>query len=266
MRVKRHHAAANGRLPRAVILAAGAALALSVARPAAAAPGDDANLREIGLDAAEARPLDDADLGHMRGRFVSADGQQILYFGLVAASNIQNQSGSTLSAGVAFGVNLKSGNPQVVTNATWAVQQGPGVADNGSGSPGVGLGAMSGGVGQVLQMTGEGNQGLNQAAIDMTNAAPGALMPNGIPSGAPCGSLCQASISGSGVQVLVNMPGQGDAAQAVGPQLILQGVNLNGDMMQASNSMNMVIQLGPQPSISTAGLSTILQSIPPSTR
>jgi hypothetical protein len=64
------------------------------------------------------------------------------------------------------------------------------------------------------------------------------------------------------VQVLVNMPGQGDAGQTMTPQVILQGINLNGQLMQASNSLSMTIQLGPQPAINTVGLSTILQSIP----
>jgi len=42
----------------------------------------------------------------------------------------------------------------------------------------------------------------------------------------------------------------------------LQGIQLNGDMAQATNSMSMVIQMTQATGINVLGVSTVLNSIP----
>lgn len=231
---------------------------------AIAASDNDRNLENLGLDASMAHPISDAEMGRMRGRFVADGGQQILYFGLVMQSNLTAQSGNSLSAGLAFGVNFNSGAPKVVTNLTWATQNGSSETSIGSGasaSPSP-LGGINGGIGQVIQVTGQGNQAFNQATLDLTNSTPGSLLPGGVPTGIPCGGSCQSMIQTNALKVLVDMPGQGSASQSVGPSVILQGIKLNGNMAQATNSMSMVMQLAQTPSFDTLAVSTILQSIP----
>jgi hypothetical protein len=234
----------------------------------AMAASDAENLQYLGLDASVAQPIADAEMGQLRGKFVPAGlGGQPLYFGVVMQSSLASQTtGSTLSAGLAFGVDFKSGTPNVVTNLTWATQTGAGTPDAEAPTTPTGsqtsLGGLAGGVGQVIQIAGSANQAANQAAINITQSAPGALLPNGVPNGTPCGSMCQASIQNNALQVSVQMPGSGSAAQTVGPAVILQGIKLNGDMASATNSMNMVIQMSQSSAVNLLGASTILQTIP----
>jgi len=248
------------------ILAASMLLAGPGLNTAVAATDAESNLQYLGLDASSAQPIADAEMGQMRGRFVpSFCGGQPLFFGVVMQSNVTQPNGTSLSAGLAFGVNLKSGTPNVVTNLTWATQSGPTAPDAGIQTPTgtqTSLGNLSGGVGQVIQVAGSANQANNQASIDITQTTPTSFFPNGAPTGTPCGSLCQSSIQNNALQVSVNAPGSGSAAQMIGPSVILQGIKLNGDMAMASNSMNMVIQMSQSNSMNLLGASTILQTIP----
>jgi len=230
---------------------------------AIAASEADQNLQNLGLDESMAQPIGEDEMGQMRGRFVAAD--RVLYFGMVLQSNLAGQNGNSLSAGLAFAVNFKSGTPQVVTDLTWATQNGTSATDvEGSGVLGrqTPLGGISGGIGQVIQVTGQGNQAFNQATLDLINSAPGSLFPNGIPNGMPCGSSCQSAIQNNALKVLVVMPGVGSAGQSIGPGIILQGIRLNGDLAQASNTMSMYLQLAQFTGLDTLGISTILQSVP----
>jgi hypothetical protein len=231
---------------------------------AIAASDADRNLQTLGLDASLAQPISDTQMSDMRGRYVSLGGQQILYFGLVLQSSL-DQASDSLSAGLAFGVNFQSGMPKVVTDLTWATQSEPGAIDAEGSVPGSTtspLGGISGGIGQVIQVAGIDNQASNQASLDLTTSAPGSLLPNGIPNGAPCANSCQSAIQNNALNVLVEMPGQGSASQTIGPAVIIQNIKLNGDMVQANNSMTMFLQLSPPSGLDTLGISTILQTIP----
>lgn len=254
------------RIPRRSRLVAALAALILVAshgsNAALAASDADQNLQHLGLDESMAQPVGDDEMGQMRGRFVAGD--RVLYFGLVMQSSLATQDGNSLSAGLAFAINFKSGTPKIVTDLTWATQNGPGTADLG-GSGGFGrtpLGGISGGIGQVIQVTGQGDQAFNLATLDLTNSTPGPLLPDGIPNGTPCGGSCQSSIQNNALRVLVAMPGQGSADQSIGPAVIIQGIRLNGDMAQASNTMSMVLQLAQPTGLDTLGISTILQTIP----
>jgi hypothetical protein len=250
------------------ILAASMLLAGPGLNTAIAASDAENDLAYLGLDASSARPIADAEMGQMRGRFVpSFGGGQPVFFGVVMQSNVTQPSGTSLSAGLALGVDLKSGTPNVVTNLTWATQSGPTASDTGTQTPTgtqTSLGNLSGGVGQVIQVAGSANQANNQASIDITQSTPNSILPNGAPTGTPCGSMCQSSIQNNALQVSVNAPGSGTATQTIGPSVILQGIKLNGDMAMASNSMNMVIQMSQSQSnsMNLLGASTILQTIP----
>ncbi|MGH7905576.1 MAG: hypothetical protein ACREP6_03020 [Candidatus Binataceae bacterium] len=222
-------------------------------------------LPDLGIDMALAKPLTDAQLGAMRGGFAPNGGQPIIFFGLLVQSTLQGQNGASVSAGAALGVDLKSAIPKVTTNLTWATRNDPGVDPStptaGTGVPNS-LNFFGGGIGQVVQIAGHGNQALNQASIDVTTASPNNFMPASAPSGMACGNLCQASIKANALQVAVNLPGQGSASQTINPQVILQGIRLNGSMGQATNSMNLFVQLGKSAAFNAAGVATVLQAIP----
>jgi hypothetical protein len=230
---------------------------------AMAASNLDSNVRYIGLDPSTVQLVSDSEMGQMRGRFVPAGGgSEILYFGLVMESNV-TQNGNSATAGLAFGVNFKTGTPNVVTDQTWATQSGTGVQDAIPGdSSSKGLQGIAGGIGQEIQISGSDNQAGNQADIVVTHNTPGDLLPGGVPTGAACGSACISSIQSNALKVSVDMGGAGSAIQTIGPSAILQGIQLNGDMAQATNSMSMVIQMTQATGINVLGVSTVLNSIP----
>jgi hypothetical protein len=236
-----------------------AAALLFLANPAVAS-----DLADIGLSPSDAVPISDTQMKQMRGGFVPANGAPVLFFGIVMQSTLQAQNGSALSAGAAFGVNLASNVPKIVTNLTWANQNMPG--GNSGITPGTGssvaLSKLGSGVGQVVQIAGQGDQGFNQTSIDLTTQAPNGFLPTSAPSGTACQGLCQASVNSNGVQIGVNIPGLGSATQTINPQLILQGINLHGEMAQAVNTMNLYVQLGNSPAFTTTGINTVLQAIP----
>jgi hypothetical protein len=120
------------------------------ARPGSAlASVSDDPLAQIGLTAANAEPISDSQMGAMRGKFVAANGLQILYFGVVVQSNISAASGTKVSSGAAVGINLQTNQPTVTTDNTWAVETGKGSSSAGStGTTSVAaLGGIKSGVG-----------------------------------------------------------------------------------------------------------------------
>jgi hypothetical protein len=219
-------------------------------------------LPDLGIDLSKTERLSDSEMGELRGRF-AVNGQPILFFGLVMQSSLgpqPGQPGDVLSAGVALGVDLSGKTPTVTTSLTWATQSGlapPGTPPAGSGA----LGNLNGGVGQVVQIAGQGNSAANTAVINLTTSAPNFVPPTP-PGGAPCGTLCKSEIDPNGAQVMVSMPGAGSAAQTINPQSILQSIALDGNLFRALNSLQLTVQLGPAGPDSLSGLSTVLQSIP----
>ncbi|MGH8012085.1 MAG: hypothetical protein ACREQ4_06290 [Candidatus Binataceae bacterium] len=223
-----------------------------------------AGLPDIGIDMSEAKPLNDAQLGDMRGGFAPNGGAPVMFFGLVVESTVQAQNGNSLSAGAALGVNLNSSVPKIVTNLTWATQHGPGNDPSGpSGTPNSNaLNAFGSGIGQVVQIAGDGNHAANQANIDLTTTPAQNFLPTSAPGGIACGSLCQASIKSNALQVGVNLPGHGSATQTINPQVILQGINLSGSLANATNTMNLYVQLGKPAIFDASGLTGVLHAIP----
>jgi hypothetical protein len=221
-------------------------------------------LPDIGIDLSKAQRLSDSEMGQLRGRF-AINGQPILFFGLVMESSLgpqPGQSGDALSAGAALGVDLSGKTPKVTTSLTWATQSDPSLANPGSPPGGSGaLDNLNGGVGQVVQIAGQGNSAGNTAVIDLTTSTPDFVPPT-VPGGSPCDTLCKSEIDPNGVQVRVSMPGAGSAAQTINPQSIVQSVALDGNLFSALNSLQLTVQLGPAGPNSLSELSTVLQSIP----
>ena len=249
--------------PRVVgLMAAMTTLALLL-NTAVAAAGE---LPDIGIDLSTVQPLSDSEMGQERGRF-AVNGQPILFFGLLMTSSLGPQPGlpgDILSAGVAFGVDLSGKTPRITTNVTWATQSDAGLANPGpplGGGSGP-LNNLHGGIGQVVQIAGQGNSALNVATIDLTTTPPAPLVSPTVPGGTACDVLCQAEIKQNGIQVRVSMPGEGSATQTINPQSIVQGVMLNGNLAQAVNSLQIEVQLGPTSSNDVSGLSSVLQTLP----
>jgi hypothetical protein len=215
---------------------------------------------DLGIDVTQAERIDDSDLGGMRGKFVPGNGQ-IVFFGITLETSLQTAGGTTETAGFSMGVDLRNGQPTSVTTNTLTSEQ------TGTGSSGAGgdefsatlpLNNLSGGVKQIVQVTGQNNTANNTAVIDLSNSP--SLLPN-LPPSSPC-SGCTASITGKGIDIGVDVPGEGSAEQQVGPGSILQAIDLDTNGAMASNLLSLQLQTQPGAGSSLAGLGTILNSIP----
>ena len=243
-----------------VILSGSAALVaiLAIAGEARIA---SAGMPDLGLTAAEAQPIDEGELGGMRGKFVPNNGQ-IVFFGITAESTIQGPDGTTETAGYTLGVNFKNGQPSSTNTETLVSQQ----AGSGTGSTPTGGIAISvppnnltGGVEQTVQISGSDNQGHNIAVVDLASNGI-STAGTGFPASTPC-TGCKVTTDSNGVDVSVDIPGVGIADQQIGNGTLQQAINLDGNMASAANSLS--LQVETQPGVgSEAGLSGILQNLP----
>lgn len=145
-----------------------------------------------------------------------------------------------------------SGNVSVST-ASWSSKIGPGlqaVPTTGTvnGAPFTGLT----GIGQGIEVAGNGNSVLNVLHVDDTASSTIA-----IPLGAgPCGANCTLTV-GSGFGLAINGPG-GVVQQAIGPHGLLQSVQLTSDFNTVINTMNVHVISG-----TSAALTPPLTIVPP---
>lgn len=232
-------------------------IAALAAQPCALAAG----LPDVGVGAG-ARPLSDAELGQLRGRFVPSGGQ-IVYFGLELVSQWQVPGSQMMQAGAEIGINLHNPNaPQVVVEQTWTSIGGAAQGMGPGGTIGGGLGQMGGGVGQLIQVSGNGNKVVNRAFVDVTSSQPDLGAPPSTTNGG-CGGDCQATIGNDSLNVSIQVPGAGMVAQMVGAQHVIQSAQLSSSFNQVANTMQMSVQMVPtQAIVNNAALSGLIQSVP----
>lgn len=192
-----------------------------------------------------------------------AGGGQVVYFGIELVSQWQStgQNQGRLSAGAALGVNL--GDPQrpQLSGVQWTSAQGesmPGSTANGNTVNGAPLANLGGGIGQSIQVAGNGNAVVNQAQIDIGSSPP--TLPVPTPNGNPCTPACNTTMGASGMGVSITVPG-GTIAQTVGPNGILQSAQIRSDLNQITNSLIMRVQVAPASGLNVGQLSTVLQGM-----
>lgn len=192
-------------------------------------------------------------------------GGQVVYFGVEMVSQWQvgsGQSQSQLAAGAALGVNLRDPQHPQVSSAQWNSAQGqmpPASVANGDVVGGAPLTNMGGGVGQSIQIAGNGNSATNQAQIDVGSSSPPAWLPVPTVGVGACGAACQTTIGG-GMGVSITLPG-GVILQQIGSNGVLQSAQLASDMNQIINTLTMHVQVAPVSGFNVGQLTTILQSM-----
>lgn len=230
-----------------VVAIAGALLVMSPVR-AAMPPG-----MEVFDNATE---ISDADLGHMRGKFVAAG--QVMYFGVEMVTQWLTASGQLISASGNLQVNVAGSTPQVSFKPSITVDQGAptnqtAIQGVSTASGGGGLQNVNGVV-QSIQVAGAANGVAN--SIGMNVRVSSALPDNQLQSGplsasiiTPNGSLASVSLGAGGMQVSVAVPDQGQAIQqirnaggSVGGQ-VLQSVQLGGNLNQIHNMIQLNVQM-----------------------
>ena len=225
----------------------------------------------LGMSPAHAGPspamaifeISDAELGHMRGKFLAAAGQ-VMHFGVEMVTQWQAASGQTISASGKLDINLAGHTPQVSFRPTITVEQRAptGVAGNQGTtfvSGGDGLQNVNGVV-QNIQVAGVSNGVTNTIGLNVkaSSAEPGmqTLSENPLSESITTanGSTASVSLGANGLNVAVVVPDQGQALQRIrstgstgstgmhGGQ-VLQSVQLGGNVNQIHNMINLHVQM-----------------------
>lgn len=202
--------------------------------------------------------IPDAELGHMRGKFVTAG--QVMYFGVEMVTQWLSASGQAITASGLLQVSLAGDAPQARFTPHITVEQRATAASPAGGSltAAGGAGGLQDvqGVVQNIQVAGTSNGitntiGINvnasSVAPEMQPASAGSLTASTTTAG---GSVATVGLGADGMKVAVTVPDQGRTVQQihrssmVGGQ-VLQSVQLGGDVNQIQNRINLNVQMNP---------------------
>lgn len=177
----------------------------------------------------------------------------VVYFGVQMVSTWSVGTGAAaqgVQVGGSLGIDVST---KTVTIDTWSSSTNGGLqpvqgANGVNGSP---LNAGSSGVGQSIQVSGNGNVVVNEAGISYGT---GSVSMTPVPTINTCGTVCTAYANGSGVGVEIALP-QGVVGQSIGANGITQNAQLWSDMNSVTNQMGVNVQLAPGNAAPAASLS-----------
>lgn len=228
------------RLKTALVLAlAGATMALAPPGRAAGAEGLDAF---EGLLPADASPIADAELARMHGRFVTAG--QVMYFGIEMVSEWSTAAGDSVTAGLNLAMDFSSRQPQVSYRPTVHVlpRQGADPLANPQGEAGIHNQGLAGttGLGQIIQVTGDGNSIRNGFTLSVNTGGRLATDDAGTTQSAGVEGLTAAVHADTGALGLrIKMPGHGEVSQLMGSTGIQQSAAVWGHANQIRSHINL---------------------------
>ncbi|MHB1552047.1 MAG: hypothetical protein ACYCX6_12750 [Vulcanimicrobiaceae bacterium] len=194
---------------------------------------------------------------HMAGPSISGLGTSVVYFGVQMTSTWQAPSGG-VAVGLNLGINVQTDS---VTISTWSssnnggLPAGPATGNSVNGAPPVS--GISNGVGQSIQVAGDGNTVVNDAGLVVTQSAPDSVI---TPTTTTCGSTCTTTIGANSVTIAI-ATAQGTVSQSIGPDGVLQTVQLNGNSNQIESDLNMQAQVAPSTASGIGNILPILQSL-----
>jgi len=235
------------RLPHALVMAL---VAVAAAGPAAALPPPPA------VEPVRVQLVDDAELAGLTGKFLGAN--MLVGVRVDLVSTLANAQGGTATAAGSLYVRRSGGGYVVAVDSR--VQAGAGEGD----APTTTHVAVGGdrigvnGIGQVVQIAGDGNRMTNLAVIGVvdTLAAPTGF--NGEAGGlAEAGGLtARVSFSGGGIQLALTAPGATIGQQALtgGAGGVMQTGRIAGDGIVASNTLQMQMLATTMPTLSVQQL------------
>jgi len=184
----------------------------------------------------------------------------VTYFGIAMVSTwaVTGAASPTQdSVGLNVGIDVQS---KSVTIQTWSSGSGggiPGAPASDSVSGNAPLTNISSGVGQSIQIAGNGNTASNQATVTYGNAAPG-LTP--VPVINTCGAQCSTTVGNNAFSVSIVTP-RGTVSQMVGSGTIGQSVQAWGDANQITNQLGITVHSQPTSPLAGTGMSTILNTL-----
>jgi hypothetical protein len=173
---------------------------------------------------------------------LSDNGGPIVYFG-VTMSSTWTVANNGVTQGVQIGANLNVDvrNRSVTVN-TWSSAQNGGLPQGASTGNGV-QGAppasnISSGVGQSIQVAGNGNTISNSASVQYGT---GGYTAATLPSSDGCGAPCSFQIGPNGFGIAITTP-QGNVMQSIGPGGILQAAQIWSDLNTVTNQLGVTVQ------------------------
>lgn len=185
-------------------------------------------------------------------------GGTVTYFGIQMISTWTSGTGataSTESVGMTVGINAGS---HALSVHQWSMGTGAGIpADtNGNAVNGPALSNLSSGVGQSVQIAGNGNSATNEATV--TFGAGMTLTP--VPVLNTCGTQCSAVVAPNQLMVSIVTP-RGTATQSLGNGLIAQSIQAWGNANAITNQLGIAVRTAPAAAAPNSGLSTILPTL-----
>ncbi len=232
-------APAQGRRLALALALAGATMTVAPPALAAGAAGLDAF---EGLLPADASPIADAELARMHGRFVTAG--QVMYFGIEMVSEWSTAAGDSVTAGLNLAMDFSSRQPQISYRPTVHVlpRQGADPLANPQGEASIHNQGMADttGLGQIIQVTGDGNSIRNGFTLSVNTG--GRLATNDAGNTASTGveGLTAAVHAETGALGLrINMPGHGEVSQLMGSTGIQQSAAVWGHANQIRSHINL---------------------------
>jgi hypothetical protein len=188
-------------------------------------------------------------------------GGQVTYFGLQMASSWENTGANGVTRGVSAGANLSIDlQTGTITDSTWSNSQNGGLPDGSSSGTVGGLPPatnVSTGVGQSVQVAGNGNTVSNQTVVQIGSNVP---VVSSTGSGNTCGSACQITIGPNGIDLAIAGP-QGSVSQAVGPNGISQSAQIYSNMNAITNQLGVQVRIAPSGALSGGDLNVLLQTL-----
>lgn len=166
----------------------------------------------------------------------------IVYFG-VSMTSTWNVTNNGVTQGVQIGATVNFDlQSHTMTASAWSGSQNGGLP---SGTPsGNTVGGapptsnMSSGVGQSIQVAGNGNVIANQATVAYGT---GPYSPSATPSTNDCGAACAFQIGAGGVSISISTA-QGIVSQSIGPAGVQQSAQVWSDLNHISNQLGVNVQ------------------------
>lgn len=208
--------------------------------------------------------LPDATLGLERGAYINAN--QILYFGVEMVSSLYNSSDQLVaSSQVNIGIDRGNGTPIVNIKTGVSTPDANSIPLTSNSSPSGNLDNNQG-VGQLIQVTGNGNHITNNADVCIGSPTQcqvsSSPTPNGQPYNPTTNASADANVTGNQASVSVSVNGQNTASQSINMSGLHQNAQVSGDALHIQNQLNMVIQIQPSTTLSASQISEVLHTLP----
>lgn len=222
---------------------------------------------------AEARQLNDEELGQLRGRFV--DQGRVMFFGVEMVSRWRTAAGDSMTVGTRMIGDLMQDQPSVrfepVINSI-SVDELANRSSGGTGATVVDRGTRNAsGVVQTIQAGGDFNVAANDLTLDVQDAADFRSPPRNSDQSVTAGrvqvsgandSMMSISMQPRDLSVAIDLPGHGRIEQAIVPgRGLRQSIQLTSNLQRVQNLTRLQLYMGNQTADNRSAVPGMLSGI-----